>query len=85
MPRTRSFEKPMTPERCWLKYQLNVRNIKYDAIAKKAGLTEPFVSMVICGIRKSEKVEAALAEELGYKSWKELWADACINAERRAV
>ena len=81
---TRSFDKPMSPERCWIKYRLNLNNIKYEEIAQKAKRTAVFVSMVVCGERKSEKVEAVLAEVLGYSSFKELWADAFVNAERRA-
>jgi DNA-binding LacI/PurR family transcriptional regulator len=75
----------MPPEGCWIKYQLDLRNIKLDAIAKKAGRTVATVSRVICKTRHSEKVEAALAEMLGYSSSKELWAAAFVNAERRAV
>jgi len=85
MARSRSFENPMPPEGCWIKYQLDLRNIKLDAIAKKAGRTVATVSRVICRTRNSEKAEAALAEMLGYSSWKELWAAALVNADRRAV
>jgi hypothetical protein len=64
---------------------LDLRNIKLDAVAKKAGRSVPLVSLVVCGVRRSEKVEAALAEMLGYPSWQHLWAAAMVNAERRAV
>ena len=74
----------MPPERCWLKYQLNLNNIKYEEIAKKARRSAAFVSMVVCGVRRSEKVEAVLAEILNYKSWKHLWAAAFISTKRRA-
>jgi hypothetical protein len=40
------------------------------------------VSRVVCGVKKSEKVEKALAEMLGYPSYKNLWADAFINSNR---
>ena len=85
MARSRSFENPMPPEGCWIKYQLDLRNIKMDAIAKKAGRTVATVSRVISKTRHSEKVEAVLAEMLGYPAYKDLWIDAFINAERRAV
>jgi lambda repressor-like predicted transcriptional regulator len=75
----------MPPEGCWIKYQLDLRNIKLEAIAKKAGRTVATVSRVICKTRHSEKVEAVLAEMLGYPSWQHLWADALINVERRVV
>jgi hypothetical protein len=41
--------------------------------------------MVVCGKRGSKSVEAALAEVLGYPSWKHLWAEAFINTGREAV
>lgn len=85
MARSRSFDKPMPPEGCWIKYQLDLRNIKLAMIAKKANRTVATVSRVICRTRNSEKVEKALAETLGYSSWKELWAAAFINVERKAV
>jgi hypothetical protein len=75
----------MPPEGCWLRYQLDLRNIKMDAVAKKARRSVPLVSLVICGEMRSEKVEAALAEMLGYPSWERLWAAAMINAQRNAI
>jgi len=85
MARSRSFDKPMPPEGCWIKYQLDLRNIKLETIAKKAGRTVATVSRVISKTRHSEAVESVLAEMLGYPSYKHLWADAFISAERKAV
>jgi hypothetical protein len=85
MAQSRSFCHPIPPENCWVKYQLNLRNIKYGEIAKKAHRTEAFVCMVVCGKRRSESVEAVLADALGYPSWKHLWAAAFVRAERKAV
>jgi hypothetical protein len=85
MARSRSVNKPMPPEGCWIKYQLELRNIKFEEIAKKARCTVATVSLVISKERHSERVEAALAETLGYPSYKHLWADAFISAERKAV
>jgi len=70
---------------CWIRYHLDLGGIKLDEIAKKSHRSISLVSKVINGERQSEKVEAVLAEKLGYPSWKHLWADAFINAERRAV
>jgi len=85
MARTREINRPMSPEGCWIKYRLNLKNIKLETIAKKARRSVALVSLVLCNERRSEKVEAALAETLGYPSWEHLWADAFINAERSAV
>jgi lambda repressor-like predicted transcriptional regulator len=85
MARSRSVDNPMPLEGCWIKYQLDLRNIKLEAVAKKAGCTVATISRVINRTRHSEKAEAVLAEMLGYTSYKELWAAAFINAERKAV
>lgn len=85
-PRLESFpSKHRSPEECWIRYQLIQRNIKLEAVAKKAGRTVATVSRVICKTRHSEKVETALAEMLGYPSYKYLIAAAIVNADRRAV
>jgi len=72
MARTRSRDNPMSPEGCFIKYRLELLNIKYEDIAKKAHRSTPFVSQVICGVRRSEKVESALAALLGFATFKEL-------------
>jgi hypothetical protein len=80
--RTRSKEHPTPPAGCWIRYQLDLRNIKLEEVAQKAHHSVSSVSRVICGVKKSEKVEKALAEMLGYPSYKHLWADAFLNANR---
>jgi hypothetical protein len=85
MARTRSKEHPMPPEGCWIKYQLDLRNIKLEDVAQKAHRSVSSVSRVVCGIKKSEKVESALAEMLGYPSYKHLWAAAFINSRGGAA
>jgi hypothetical protein len=62
MARSRSAENPMPPEGCWIKYQLELRNIKFETIAKKVGCTVATISRVISRERHSEKAEAALAD-----------------------
>ena len=85
MAREKPFEKPISPEGCWIKYQLSLCDIKLETVAKKSGLTVATVSRVIFSKRRSKKVESVLAEMLGYKSWQHLWAAAFINARRKAV
>jgi len=85
MPQKRTFCQPNSPESSWIRYQLDLRNITYDVVAEKARRTAAFVSLVISRKRNSESVEAALAETLGYPSFKHLWAAAFVNAERGAV
>jgi hypothetical protein len=72
----------MPPEGCWLKYQLDLRNIKLETVARKAHRSVSMVSRVISGVNKSKNVEKALAEMLGYPSYKHLWADAFLNSRK---
>jgi hypothetical protein len=44
----------MPPEGCWIKYQLDLRNIKLDAVARRANRSLSLVSSVIRGIRNSK-------------------------------
>jgi len=85
MAQKQSFDQPMPPESCWIKYQLDLRHIKYEVVAEKARCSVAFVSMVICRKRRSENVEETLAKILGYPSFNFLWAAAMVSAERKAV
>jgi hypothetical protein len=60
-----------SPEGCWLKFQLGLRNVKSKAVARKANRFESMVSLVIAGVKNSEAVGLALAQILGYASYKE--------------
>jgi hypothetical protein len=62
----------MPPEGAWLKYQLDLRNIKLEAVAKKAHRTVSMVSQVLTGVKNSEAVGLALAQMLGYATYKDL-------------
>ena len=79
MARTRSKKNTMPPEGSWIKYQLDLRNIKMIDVAKKANRSLSMVSEVITGVKKSEAVGAALAEMLGYGTYKELLIAACLQ------
>jgi len=85
MAQSRTFDNKLRKEGCWIRYCLDLRGIKLEDVAKKAHRSISLVSKVIKGERRSEKVETVLAEMLGYISYKQLWADAFISAERRAV
>jgi hypothetical protein len=64
----------MPPEGAWIKYQLDLRNIKLKMVAEKANRSTSMVSHVICGNKNSARVEKALAEMLGYPSFSALKA-----------
>jgi hypothetical protein len=75
----------MPPEGSWIKYQLDLRNIKLEAVAKKARRTISMVSQVICGVKNSEAVGLALAQTLGYATYKDLMEAACLQAKGGAA
>jgi hypothetical protein len=70
----------MPPEGAWLKYQLDLRNLKMDTIAKRANRSKSLVSSVIIGKRNSKAVGKALAHALGYESYEALRAAAADAA-----
>jgi hypothetical protein len=59
-------------ESCWIRYQLDLRSITQREVAKKANRSLQLVSLVIRGERRSNNVEAALSQMLGFKTFKEL-------------
>jgi len=85
MARTRASCNPLPPEGCWIQFRLNLLNVKQDDVAKKAKRSIGLVSKVICGERNSEAVGAALAQILGYPSYKELMQAARRSAKEWAA
>jgi len=85
MARTRSSKNTMPPEGSWLKYQLDIRNIKLEAVAQKAKRSVSMVSQVITGVKNSNAVEITLAKLLGYASYKELLEEAQRQTKRGAA
>jgi hypothetical protein len=66
-----------SPEYCWIKFQLHLRNIPLKEIEAKTGYSNSYVSLVLNGNVRCEKIEAAFAEMLGYESFEKLWEAAC--------
>jgi hypothetical protein len=75
----------MPPEGCWIKYQLDLRNIKMEDVAKKARRSVAMVSRVVCGVKKSKKVESALARILGYATYQDLMEAASAQSKGGAA
>jgi hypothetical protein len=75
----------MPPEGSWIKYQLDLRNIKMEAVAQKARRTISMVSQVISGVKNSDAVGLALAQMLGYASYKDLMESARLQAKGGAA
>jgi hypothetical protein len=75
----------MPPEGSWIKYQLDLRNVKMDAVARKANRSTSLVSSVIRGIRNSKAVGMALAQTLGYATYEDLLAAASAQSKGGAA
>jgi lambda repressor-like predicted transcriptional regulator len=58
----------------WIKTALKIRRTSLTAIAAKLGVTPSTVCMVSRGAGRSRRIEAAIAEVIGY-SPAELWPD----------
>jgi transcriptional regulator with XRE-family HTH domain len=56
----------------WLKYQMAIKGITQDDIASQAGCSQPMVSQVLYGRKRSVKVRNALAQAFGYTSLENL-------------
>ena len=59
---------------CWVKYQLNLRNLTFETVAEKANVSPGMVSHFLKCRKNSERVKKALAEVLGYESFEKLVA-----------
>jgi len=59
---------------CWIQYQLKLRNITLEPVARKANVTAGMVTHFLKGRKNSEKVKKALTEVLGYESFEKLIA-----------
>jgi transcriptional regulator with XRE-family HTH domain len=69
-----------SPERCWIKYQLSLKQAKLEDVARKAGCNITMVSQVLHGRKNSERVRQALADVLGFSSF-----DKLISAYQKEV
>jgi predicted transcriptional regulator len=63
-------------ESFWIKYQMSLKGITQFAIARYAGCSQPMVSQVLHGRKRSANVQSALIRVLGYDSFKKLIEDA---------
>jgi hypothetical protein len=64
---------------------LDLRNLKLEAVAKKANRSISMVSLVIRGVKNSANVEAALAKMLGFATYKDLMDTASLASKGVAV
>jgi hypothetical protein len=60
---------------CWIKYQLNLRNIAYRTVAHEARLHEKTIADFVNGRNHSENCAAALCKVLGAASLAALFAN----------
>ena len=74
--------KPIPPEYCWIRYQLDLCGISPGRVAKKAGGSLEAVWYVMNGELSSSVVETAIADLLGYASREDLLAKAATAAKK---
>jgi transcriptional regulator with XRE-family HTH domain len=67
---------------CWIKYQLNLRNITLKTAAKNAGVGTSMVSEFLRGRKDSERVKTAICAILGYPTFESLLATFLIDTAR---
>lgn len=66
---------------CWVRFQLDLRGIKQQDAAERAGVAKATVSDFLIGRNNSEKVRGLLCSILGYPSFADLLAAAnrCLD------
>ena len=50
-------------------FLLKVNNNSQSQVARRSGVTRPFVSQVISGKRNSQKIKEQIVETLGFDPW----------------
>jgi ribosomal protein L31E len=75
----------MPPEGSWIKYQLDLRNIKLETVARRANRSISMVSQVITGVKNSDIVGLALAKTLGYATYQDLMEAARLQVKGGAA
>ena len=65
-------------EGLWVNFQLKLRGTTHQVIADQLGVRRDTVTQVICGKRRSARIEEALYKTLGFLSF-----EAMIAASRR--
>ena len=60
---------PKHHESAWIRYRLDLAGVGLTGIAQSLGLTKQAVSYVISGQRHSARIEAEIANIIGYPSW----------------
>lgn len=65
----------ITPKKgYWIKFQLNINNIKQETVAQMAGCSSNMVTQFLKGRKNSERVKNALCQALHYESFEALVA-----------
>jgi predicted transcriptional regulator len=65
-----------------IKAQMVLKGITQRSIAKKLGITQPAISLVISRAIKSKRIESFLAQELGIQEHI-LWGDPSAKSTKR--
>ena len=63
---------PNMEQGIWLNYLLRTAGYSQKDIADKAGVSRQMVQKVLYGIKTSQRVQKAIAQALGYKTWSEV-------------
>jgi hypothetical protein len=58
----------------WINYQMKLSGVTQKLVATMAGVSRQMVQRVAYGVSTSAKVQRAIAQALGYKTWSELVA-----------
>uniref|UniRef100_A0A7C3EJW4 XRE family transcriptional regulator n=1 Tax=Gracilinema caldarium TaxID=215591 RepID=A0A7C3EJW4_9SPIR len=72
LQKKRNAKIPNMEQGIWLNYLLRTAGYSQKDIAEKAGVSRQMVQKVLYGLKTSRRIQTAIAEALGYKTWAEV-------------
>jgi len=77
--------RPSVQEGQYIRYRLNLSGKKLVEISRKLGLHPTCTRKVVCGLRRSSRIEAEVARILGKASWNEVVLEARSEIQKKPV
>lgn len=71
---------PNVSRGAWILYRLHLKGITQSQLANELGVTQSFVSRVVCGLKTFGRVQKAIAKAIGFESWAGMIASGQLQA-----
>ena len=77
--------RPILQEGHYIRYRLCLAGTKPAAVARALNLDRSTISKVLCGLRRSARIEAEIARILGKADWNEVVLEARSEIQKKPV